>query len=119
MLYKKNRYDDVKVEEIIERDLVDSDSYSVDNDWDLCSVYVFEELSNDDKFRLIYDVDFELHYDVDDMTYFLEDLQSANLGGIEEERFESIDEVIERLSTYFYDYQICIISKEVFDEIKK
>jgi hypothetical protein len=47
---------------------------------------------------------YEFELLVIDSKFALEDLQHANLGGIEEERFDNLAEVLDRLSTYHDDY---------------
>ncbi len=55
-------------------------------------------------------VEFELWVAPDGLH--LVDTQRANLGGIEQEVFATLDEVVERLSTYINDYIIRGIEEE-------
>jgi hypothetical protein len=57
-------------------------------------------------------IEFELFVAPDGLH--LVDHQCANLGGIEQEVFATLDEVIERLSTYWEDYIVRGI-EDVFD----
>ena len=48
---------------------------------------------------------FEFNYEIDNQgIYHLTDLQGANLGGIEQEKFNSIPEIVDRLDIYYHDY---------------
>lgn len=61
---------------------------------------------------------FDFDYEKDENgNYRLIDLQRANLGGIEQEEFNSIPEIIDRLGTYYTDYIYRGISEtDLFDE---
>lgn len=53
--------------------------------------------------ELVNYVEFELEVNQNG-TLSLVDTQHANLGGIESQEFSTYREVVDRLSTYFYDY---------------
>lgn len=54
--------------------------------------------------NMIYECEFDILIN-ENGTLSLEDLQNANLGNIEEEEFETITDICERMeSTYFDDY---------------
>lgn len=63
--------------------------------------YYNGEMTEKDKDEIIELCDFSLLKTGD--KYRLEDGQRANLGGIEEERFDTVDEAIDRLETYISD----------------
>ena len=65
-----------------------------------------QPLTFEESLMLINEVEFDLMYDEDSERYFLNDRQGANLGDIENEDFESIEECLERLTVYFVDYGI-------------
>lgn len=65
-----------------------------------------EPLTFEESLMLINEVEFDLMYDEDSERYFLNDRQMANLGDIEDEEFESIEECLDRLTIYFVDYGI-------------
>ncbi len=65
-----------------------------------------EPLTFEESLMLINEVEFDLMYDEDSERYFLNDKQGANLGGIENEDFENIEECLDRLTVYFVDYGI-------------
>ena len=69
----------------------------------------FRELLN------FFDFDYEKHKD----GYSLVDLQGANLGGIEDDRFETPDEMIERLVSGIYgdDYLFSDVDMDIEDYI--
>lgn len=51
-----------------------------------------------------------------DGTFSLEDLQRANLGDIEDDRFETASEVLDRMDTYIQDYLIVDIEVALDEE---
>lgn len=65
-----------------------------------------EPLTFEESLMLINEVEFDLMYDEDSERYFLNDKQGANLGDIEDEDFENIEECLDRLTVYFVDYGI-------------
>ena len=75
---------------------------------DIISVYEYDSLSDKFKEFLIKELDFKLKINKKNKNgiYSLKDMQNANYGDIESERFQTLDEVIDRLSNYFPDYNI-------------
>lgn len=71
-------------------------------------VYEYNFLTEEEKLELIEEVEFEVVKDDEDY-YRLVDTTKANLGNIEGEHFNSIDEIMYRLENYWYDYQISFI----------
>ena len=67
---------------------------------------LFDEFLNLTEFRLL------KHKD---RTFSLEDLQYANLGDIEDDRFETASEVLDRMDIYIKDYLIVDI-EDALDE---
>lgn len=112
-----NRYDEVDVTKVVEEGLVNGFDYDKDNSWCHCEVYILDELSDEDKEDLINQVEFEVIRE--NGKYRLKDLQGANLATIEGDIFDSLDDIIERLDVYWYDYLICIVDRERFEELKK
>ena len=51
-----------------------------------------------------------------DGTFSLEDRQRANLGGIEDDRFETASEVLDRMDIYIQDYLIVDIEDALDEE---
>lgn len=51
-----------------------------------------------------------------DGTFSLEDLQRANLGDIEDNRFETASEVLDRMDTYIQDYLVVDIEVALDEE---
>ncbi len=72
--------------------------------------------------EFVNDCDFDLlvEYDEDEERYVLrlEDLQGANLGNIESDRFHSFEEVVDRMTVYVDDYFIRPIEEEFENEIE-
>lgn len=58
---------------------------------------------------------YEFDLEVSPEGLHLVDLQGANLGGIEEEVFADLKEVVDRLSTYHEDYIIRGIENQYYD----
>jgi hypothetical protein len=58
-------------------------------------------MTESDKKKLIEFCDFEIIEE--DKKYRLIDIQEANLGGIEEETFNNLDEIVNRLEVYISD----------------
>ena len=56
---------------------------------------------------------FDFDYEKDNDNYRLIDLQGAYLGGIRNDRFNSIEDIVERLTTYYHDY----IYSDITDEM--
>ena len=50
----------------------------------------------------------------DDLTLSVRDLQGANLGDIESEKFKTFDEIIDRMEAYHYDYIVRSL-EEIYD----
>lgn len=71
-------------------------------------VYEYNLLTKEEKLELIEEVEFEVVKDDEDY-YRLVDTTRANLNNIEDEHFNSIDEIMYRLENYWYDYQISFI----------
>ena len=71
-------------------------------------VYEYNFLTEEEKLELIEEVEFEVVKDDEDY-YRLVDTTKANLGNIEGEHFNNIDEIMYRLENYWYDYQISFI----------
>ena len=71
-------------------------------------VYEYNLLTEEEKLELIEEIEFEVIKDNEDY-YRLIDTTKANLGNIEGEHFNSIDEIMYRLENYWYDYQISFI----------
>lgn len=71
-------------------------------------VYEYNFLTEEEKLELIEEIEFEVVKDDEDY-YRLVDTTKANLGNIEGEHFNSIDEIMYRLENYWYDYQISFI----------
>lgn len=71
-------------------------------------VYRYSDLTDEDKIKLLGFVDFKLLTN-EDGTYRLKDLQGGNLANIESEIFETIDDAVGRLETYWNDYHIYFV----------
>ena len=50
----------------------------------------------------------------DDLTLSVHDRQGGNLGGIESEKFNTFDDIIERMDAYHYDYIVRAL-EEIYD----
>lgn len=113
----RNRYNEIDVVKGMDLGLINDDNYDESNGWDQCQIYVVDELTDEDIVELINEVDFGLI--TEGKTYRLEDGQGSNLGDIESEEFESLGEIIDRLSSYWSDYEICILSRDDFELIRR
>ena len=71
-------------------------------------VFELEKINDDLKKELIEEFDFEIKTveKNGETLYKLVDLQGANLGDIESEEFNDLDEIIYRLEGYWDDYNI-------------
>lgn len=50
----------------------------------------------------------------DDLTLSVEDRQHGNLGNIESEKFETFDDIIDRMDSYHYDYIVRAL-EDIYD----
>lgn len=71
-------------------------------DWD--KKKDMSKLKDFQKVNIINSLDFKVYKD--NWEYKLEDIQRWNIGNIEDGRFISLDDIIERLDTYIYDYYL-------------
>lgn len=74
-------------------------------------MYRLDMLTDSDKLNLIGLLEFDVVRQKENniLEYRLVDLQGANLGGIEDETFYSIDSIIDRLDIYWEDYKIVLL----------
>lgn len=71
-------------------------------------VYIYKELTEEDKLKLIEEIEFKVEK-VDGDTYKVIDKTGENLGNIKEQVFANIDEIMDRLENYFNDYDMSFI----------
>lgn len=108
-----NVFSHLDLDKVLKRDLVNTEYGDL---YDF-PVYIKDSLDYEDKLSIIESLDFKVVKE--NGSYRLIDLQGANLANIENETFENLDKILDRLDLYLYDYQICLLSREEYLELKK